>query len=210
MSSNEFGAEDFGENDDMAQALPETSSSDAPKKKKKKKAPTVEETDNPLFPMGESREAGGGKLDGLREDAKEDLNEGLSQLQSFVSTTMKSDEEAAKESEVHLLKKKRMVATIFLALQGWFVVCGLTNISIAYTTAHRTGYGHDNSMYAFMLNGGFMLILAAAGFFGALVQKTVLPFHFYGTAVLCNILCWLSIYVLFREEAIEDYIKENY
>jgi|EP01043_Picozoa_sp_COSAG02_P048287 hypothetical protein len=31
-----------------------------------------------------------------------------------------------------------MVGMIFLALQGWFVVCGLANISIAYTTAHRT------------------------------------------------------------------------
>lgn len=41
-------------------------------------------------------------------------------------------------------------------------------------------------------------------------QKTILPFHFYGTAVLCNIICWLSIYVLFREEAIEDYVRENY
>eukprot|EP01043_Picozoa_sp_COSAG02_P048289 COSAG02_NODE_4730_length_5044_cov_2.166026_4_plen_63_part_00 len=28
--------------------------------------------------------------------------------------------------------------------------------------------------------------------------------------MLCNLLCWLSIYVLFREEAIEDYVKENY
>ena len=33
-----------------------------------------------------------------------------------------------------------------------------------------SGYGHDNSMYAFMLNGGFMLCLAAAGFFGALIK----------------------------------------
>ena len=41
-------------------------------------------------------------------------------------------------------------------------------------------------------------------------QKTILPFHFYGTAVLCNVICWLSIYVLFREEAIEDYVRENY
>lgn len=91
-------------------------------------------------------------------------------------------------------------------------------------------------MYAFMINGAFMIVLAAAGFFGALVrvrlpsgcgpagtlahvcvrllrcaaQKSILPFHFYATAVLCNVLFWLSIYVLYREEAIEDYVKENY
>lgn len=40
--------------------------------------------------------------------------------------------------EVHLLHQKKLVSTIFLALQGWFAVCGLANISIAYTTAHRT------------------------------------------------------------------------
>lgn len=28
--------------------------------------------------------------------------------------------------------------------------------------------------------------------------------------MLCNLLFWLSIYVLFREEAIEDYVKDNY
>ena len=28
--------------------------------------------------------------------------------------------------------------------------------------------------------------------------------------MLCNVLFWLSIYVLFREEAIDDYVKENY
>eukprot|EP01043_Picozoa_sp_COSAG02_P048286 COSAG02_NODE_4730_length_5044_cov_2.166026_1_plen_118_part_00 len=93
--ASEFGTEDFGENDDMDQALPTVGSSEAPKKKKKKKkaAPMVEETDNPLFPMGESREKGDGKLDGL--GAKEELNEGLSQLQDFVATTMTTDEEAA-------------------------------------------------------------------------------------------------------------------
>ena len=42
------------------------------------------------------------------------------------------------------------------------------------------------------------------------MQKTLLPFHFYATTVLCNALCWLSIYVLFREEAVDDYIEENY
>ena len=42
------------------------------------------------------------------------------------------------------------------------------------------------------------------------LQKTLLPFHFYATTVLCNVLFWLSIYVLFREEAIDDYVKENY
>ena len=46
--------------------------------------------------------------------------------------------DACTEDEVHLLQRKRMVATIFLGLQAWFVVCGIINISIAYTTAHRT------------------------------------------------------------------------
>lgn len=41
----------------------------------------------------------------------------------------------------------------------------------------HSGYGHDNSMYAFMVNGVFMLFLAAAGFFGALVQVRDLDFH---------------------------------
>ena len=88
----EFGTEDFGDNDDDFQALPTT---EAPKKKKKKKkaAPMVEETDNPLFPMGESKEKGDGRLDGLDPTVKDDLNQGLSQLQDFVSTTMKTDEE---------------------------------------------------------------------------------------------------------------------
>ena len=93
---SEFGAEDFGENDDMEQNLPSAGGDEAPlkkKKKKKKAAPMVQETDNPLFPMGESREKGDGKLDGL--GAKEELNEGLSQLQDFVATTMTTDEEAA-------------------------------------------------------------------------------------------------------------------
>ena len=96
--ASEFGAEDFGENDDMDQALPTTGSGEAPKKKKKKKkaAPMVEETDNPLFPMGESREKGDGKLDGL--GAKEELNEGLSQLQDFVATTMTTEEEETKRA----------------------------------------------------------------------------------------------------------------
>ena len=96
--ASEFGTEDFAENDDMEQALPATGSSEAPKKKKKKKkaAPMVEETDNPLFPMGESRETGTGRLDGL--GATEELNEGLSQLQDFVATTITTDEEAAKRA----------------------------------------------------------------------------------------------------------------
>ena len=64
--------------------------------KKKKAAPMVEETDNPLFPMGESRETGTGRLDGL--GAKEELNEGLSQLQDFVATTMTTEEEETKRA----------------------------------------------------------------------------------------------------------------
>lgn len=45
--------------------------------------------------MGETRETGTGRLDGLQGGVKEELNEGLSQLQDFVSTTMKTEEETA-------------------------------------------------------------------------------------------------------------------
>ena len=96
---SEFGTEDFGENDDMEQTLPSAGGDEAPKKKKKKKkkaAPMVEETDNPLFPMGESRETGTGRLDGL--GSKEELSEGLSQLQDFVATSITTDEEEAKSA----------------------------------------------------------------------------------------------------------------
>ena len=86
------------DNDDMAQTLPDAAPAEKGKKKKKKKkkkkaAPMVEETDNPLFPMGESNEKGDGRLDGLESGTKDELNQGLSQLQDFVATSQKTEEE---------------------------------------------------------------------------------------------------------------------
>ena len=114
------------------------------------------------------------------------------------------------EEVIAKLRQKQKAAKCFFWMQAWFVFVGLVDLILGMTVAHSSGYGHDYSMYAFVINGAIMLCLAALGLIGATKKKSLLPFHFYMTLILANMTLFISIYTLAREEAVNNYIRQNF
>ena len=114
------------------------------------------------------------------------------------------------EEVIAKLRQKQRAAKCFFWMQAWFVFVGLVDLILGMTVAHSSGYGHDYSMYAFIINGAIMLCLAALGLIGATKKKSLLPFHFYMTLILANMTLFISIYTLAREGAVNNYIRQNF
>jgi hypothetical protein len=188
---------------DASQRTPETK-----KKKKKKKAAGMVHSENPLnenplFPEGDTDD--NGALEGLDPSSRPEAMA----HDGFRSTT-KTDNQLSAEDQILIYTHKQFGAYVFIGLQCFYAVVGVTDIIVGTTVASEEEYGHDHSMQVFVAFGILMMTLGVAGIFGATKRKSILPFHFFGTVILFIIMFNLCVFTFFRESTVDDYIDENY